>query len=154
MSRLVFKDGTTIGGALVVGQTLRLGGFIMTAYSAPAPTMTSRVIENSLHVGSGLAEQLDPIELYSLNELLDHIAALGVTTDYDQIGLKPDQREINSPPVTHQIAVVEEQCSDSSSILRTNYVRIPKLSEPGYPFAGRRAPNPGPRTGLWAQKIG
>ena len=45
-------------------------------------------------------------------------------------GLKPDQREINSPPVTHQIAVVEEQCSNSSSILRTNYVRIPELSEP------------------------
>ena len=50
--------------------------------------------------------------------------------DYDRIRLKPDQREINSPPVTHQIAVVEEQCSDSSCILRTNYVRIPELSEP------------------------
>ena len=46
------------------------------------------------------------MELASLNELLDRIAALGVTTDYDRIGLKPDQREINSPPVTHQIAVV------------------------------------------------
>ena len=50
--------------------------------------------------------------------------------DYEQIGLKPDQREINSPPVTHQIAVVEEQCGDSPSIPRTNYVRIPELSEP------------------------
>ena len=65
-----------------------------------------------------------------MNDLLDRIAALGVTTDYDWIGLKPDQREINSPPVTHQIAVVEEQCGDSPSILRTNYVRIPELSEP------------------------
>ena len=73
---------------------------------------------------------MDPMELSSLNELLDHIAALGVAMDYDRIGLKPDQREINSPPVTHQIAVVEEQCSVSSSILRTNYVRIPELSEP------------------------
>ena len=73
---------------------------------------------------------MDPMELSSWNELLDRIAALGVTTDYDQSGLKPDQREINSPPVTHQIAVVEEQCSDSPSILRTNYVRIPELSEP------------------------
>ena len=70
------------------------------------------------------------MELSSLNELLDRITALGVATDYDRIGLKPDQREINSPPVTHQIAVVEEQCGDSSSILRTNYVRIPELSEP------------------------
>ena len=41
------------------------------------------------------------MELSSLNELLDRIAALGVATDYDQIGLKPDQREINSPPATH-----------------------------------------------------
>ena len=130
MSRLVFKVGTTVVGALAFGQTLRLGGFIMTACSAAAPTMTSWVIENSLHVKSALAEQMDPMELASLNELLDRITALGVATDYDRIGLKPDQREINSPPVTHHIAVVEEQFSDLSSILRTNYVRIPELSEP------------------------
>ena len=97
----------------------------MTARSAAAPTMTSRVIENSLHIGSKFTEQMDPMELSSLNELLDHIVALGVATDYDRIRIKPDQREINSPPVTHQIVVVEEQCSDSSSILRMNYVRIP-----------------------------
>ena len=102
----------------------------MTARSAAAPTMTCRVIENSLHIGSKFTEQMDPMELSSLNELLDRIAALGVATDYDRIGLKPDQREINSPPVTHQIAMVEEQCSDASSILRTNYVRILELSEP------------------------
>ena len=102
----------------------------MTARSAVAPSMTSRIIKNSLHIGSELTERMNPMELSSLNELLDRIAALGVATDYDRIGLKPDQREINSPPVTHQIAVVEEQCSNSSSILRTNYVRIPKLSEP------------------------
>ena len=90
MSRLVFRDGTTAGGALAVGQTLRLGSFVMTACSAAAPTMTSRVIENSLHVGSEFAEQMDPMELSSLNELLDRIAALGVATDYDRIGLKPE----------------------------------------------------------------
>ena len=101
----------------------------MTARSATAPTMTSWVIKNSLHVSSEYTKQMDPMELSSLNELLDRIAALGVATDYDWIGLKPDQREINSPPVTHQIAVVEEQCSDSSSILRTNYVRIPEIFE-------------------------
>ena len=130
MSRPVFKDGTIDEGALAVGQTLRLGSFVMTACSAAAPAMTSRVIKNSLHVGSEFAEQMDPMELSSLNELLDRIAALGVTMDYDRIGLKPDQREINSPLVTHHIAVVEEQCGNSSSILRTNYVRIPELSEP------------------------
>src|SRR4051812_49666089 len=73
---------------------------------------------------------MNPMELSSLNELLDRIASLGVATDYDRIGLKPDRREINSPSVTHQIAVVEEQCGDSSSISRTNYVRIPELCKP------------------------
>ena len=72
----------------------------MTARPAAASTMTSQVIENSLHISSEFTEQMDPMELSSLNELLDHITTLGVATDYDRIGLKPDQREINSPPVT------------------------------------------------------
>ena len=101
----------------------------MTAHSAAAPTMTSRVIESNLHVNSELAEQLDPMELSSLNELLDHIAALGVATDYDRIGPKPDLREINSSQVTHHVAVVEGQCDDPSSILRTSYARIPDPSK-------------------------
>ena len=122
MTHLVVYNNITSQGALAVGQTLWLGGFIMTACSAAVPMMNSRVIENSLHVKSALAEQMDPMELSSLNELLDRIAALGVAMDYDRIGLKPDQREINSPPVTHHIVVVEEQCGDLSSILRTNYV--------------------------------
>ena len=83
MARLVVKDKITSGGALALGQTLRLGSFVMTACSAAVPTMTSRVIENSLHVGSEFAEQLDPMELSSLNELLDRVAALGVAMDYD-----------------------------------------------------------------------
>ena len=102
----------------------------MTACSAAAPTMTSRVIESNLHVNSELAEHLDPMELTSLNKLLDHIAALGVATDYDQIRPKTDLREINSPQVTHHVAVVEEQYGDPSSILRTSYVRIPDPSMP------------------------
>ena len=93
----VFKDGTIAKGALATGQTLRLGGFLMTTCSAAAPTMTSRVIKSDLHVNSELVEQLDLMELSSVNELLDRIAALGVATDYDQIGLKTDLREINSP---------------------------------------------------------
>ena len=82
MARLVVKDNVTSGGTLAPGQTLRLGGFIMTARLAIKPTMTSRVIKNSLHVGSGFVEQMDPMELSSLNELLDRIASLGVATDY------------------------------------------------------------------------
>ena len=54
---------------------------------------------------------------------------LGVATEYDSIGLKTDQREIKSPPITHQRAVVEEQ-DNSSSILRTNYVQISDLEKP------------------------
>ena len=57
MACLVVKDNITSGGALAVGQTLRLGGFVMTARLAAAPLMTSRVIKNSLHVNSELAEQ-------------------------------------------------------------------------------------------------
>ena len=101
----------------------------MAARSTATLTMTSQVIKNNLRVSTEFTEQMDPMELSSLNELLDRVAALGVSTDYDRIGLKPDQREINSLLVTHQIAVVEEQNSDSPSILRTNYVRIPELSE-------------------------
>ena len=89
MARLVVKDNTTSEGALAVGQTLRLGGFVMTARSAVTPTMTSRVIQNSLHVGSEFTKKMDPMELSFLNELLDRIAALGVATDYDRLGLNP-----------------------------------------------------------------
>ena len=74
----IFKDGAVVKGALATGQTIRLGGFLMTACSAAAPTMTSQVIKSDLHVNSEFAEQLDPMELSSLNELLDRIAALGV----------------------------------------------------------------------------
>ena len=126
----VFKDGTIVKRALAAGQTVRLGGFLMTAYSATAPTMTSQVIKSDLHVSPEFAEQLDPIELSSVNELLGRIAALGVATDYDQIGLKPDLREINSPQATHHVVVVEEQCGNPSSTLKTNYVRIPDPSKP------------------------
>ena len=75
MARLIVKDNITTGGALALGQTLRLGGFVMTARSAVASMMTSQVNKNSLHINSELAEQMDPMELSSLNELLDRIAA-------------------------------------------------------------------------------
>jgi len=73
---------------------------------------------------------MDPTELSYLNGLLDRNAALGVTSDYDRIGLTTDQREIESPPITHQITVVEERCNDSSPILRMIYVRISDLTNP------------------------
>ena len=100
MSRLVLKDNITAEGTLALGQTLRLGGFTMTAHSVVKPMMTSQVIVNPLHIDSEHSKKMDPAELSPLNKLLDRIAALGVATDYDRIGLKPDQREIKSPPIT------------------------------------------------------
>ena len=73
MARLVVKDNINSGGALAVGQTLRLGSFVMTTRSAAAPMMTSRVIENSLHIDSKFSEQMDPMEVSSLNEHLDRL---------------------------------------------------------------------------------
>ena len=61
----VFKDGTVVKGALAAGQTIRLGGFLMTACPATASTMTSQVVRSNLRVSSKAAEQLDPIELSS-----------------------------------------------------------------------------------------
>ena len=124
MARLVVKDSITTGGALAPGQTLRLGGFTMTARAAVNPTMTTQIIENRLRINSEYSKRMESAELSSLNELLDRITAIGVATDYDWIGLKPDQREIKSPPITHQEAVIEERNNNSLYILRTNYVRI------------------------------
>ena len=129
MARLVIKDSIT-AGTLASGQTLRLSGFTVTARSAVKPMMSSQVIANRLHINSEYSERMDPAELSSLNTLLDRIAAMGVATHYDQIGLKPDQREIKSSPITHQIAVVEEQNNNSSPTLKMSCVRICELEEP------------------------
>ena len=69
---------------------------------------------------------MDPADVSCLNELLDRIAALGVATDYDLVGLKPDQREIRSPPVTHLVTVVEEQVEDTTPpMLKTSMFGSP-----------------------------
>ena len=152
----VFKYGTIAKGALAAGQAIRLGGFLMTACSATASTMTSRVIKSDLRINSEFAKQLDPMELSSVNELLDRIAALGVATEYNQIGLKTDLREINSPQVTHRIAVAEKQCGDASSISRTSYVHIPDPSMPdsrgGERLRSSTEPEVRHRTGLVGQR--
>ena len=62
----------------------------MTARSAVAPTMTSRAIENPRRINSEHSKQMDATEFSSLSELLDHIAALGIATDYDRIKPKTD----------------------------------------------------------------
>ena len=131
MARLVIRDSITSGEALVSGQTLRLGSFIMGARPAVKPEAGQLIAKNRLRIGPEYSDVLDPADVSALNELLDCIAALGVATDYDRIGLKPDQREIKSPSITHQIVVVEEQNNHSSSpILKTSYVWISELSKP------------------------
>ena len=49
----------------------------MIARSAVEPMMTSQAIDNPLSINSEHSKQMDPVEFSSLNELLDHIAALG-----------------------------------------------------------------------------
>ena len=78
---------------------------------------------------------MDPTYVSALNKLLDRIAALGDTTDYDWIRLKPDQREIRSPLITHNVATVEEQAdNDSSPTLRTKYVWASEPEETNSPL--------------------
>ena len=82
-------------------------------------------------IGPKYFEKLDPADVSSLNELLDRIAALGVSTDYDQVGHKSDQREINHPQIAHLVAVIEEPAKDTSlPILKTKYVRVSESPAP------------------------
>ena len=51
--------------------------------------------------------------------------------EYDWIGLKSNQCEIKSPPITHLVMVVEERAKNTSSPkLKTSYVRISDSLEP------------------------
>ena len=51
MARFVINDNITSGGALVSGQTLRLGSFTMGSRSAVKPKAAQLVTENDFHVG-------------------------------------------------------------------------------------------------------
>ena len=97
----------------------------MGARAAVKPKAALEIAKHRLRIGLEHPEKMDPTDVLSLNQLLDRIAALGVATDYDRIGLKPDQRDIKSSPITHLVAVVEEQAENTSpSKLRTSYVWI------------------------------
>ena len=134
MARLVINEDITSGRALTPSQVLQLGDFNMDARSATKPTAAPTIARHHLHISLEHSEKMDPADVSSLNELLDRIAALGVAIDYDRIGLKPDQREIVSPPVTHLVAVIEERAeNDSSPKLKTSYVRISESCEPDTP---------------------
>ena len=108
MTRLVIKDNITCGRSLTPGQIQKLGGFIMGARKTTKPTTPPIIARHLPRIGLGYSEKMDQANISSLSELLDHIAALGVSTYYGWIGLKPDQREINHPTITHLVVVVKE----------------------------------------------
>ena len=66
----------------------------MGARTAVKPTAAPTIARHHLHIFLEHFEKMDATDVLSLNELLDRIAALGVAIDYDWIGLKPYQREI------------------------------------------------------------
>ena len=90
MARLVINNNITSGGCLASGQTLRLGGFTMRARAAVDPATPPMTAGHHSRIGPKYFEKLNPADVSSLNELLELIAALGVSTDYDRIGLKLD----------------------------------------------------------------
>ena len=78
MARLVINDSITSKRALIPGQTLRLGDFTVGARPAIKPKATPQVTENPLRISPEYSNKMDPVDLSSLNELLDRITALGV----------------------------------------------------------------------------
>ena len=109
MAHLAVNEKITSGRALAPGQILQLGSFTMGTRSAVKPKPVPQTTKNHLCISLEHSDKMDLADVSSLNELLDRIAAVGVMTDYDWIGLKPDQRDIKSPPITHLVAVVDEQ---------------------------------------------
>ena len=105
MACLVINNDITSGRNLTSGQVLQLGGFTMGAHMAIEPTASPVIVQHRPCIGPEYCERMDPADVSSLNELLDRIAALGLSTAYDRIELKPDQREINLPLITHLVAV-------------------------------------------------
>ena len=62
--------------------------------------------------------------------------------------------EIKSPPVTHEIAVVEDPHPDYPSILRTSYVRITELPEPDTRSREDMTQTPDLESGIGPEKLG
>ncbi|KAE8808070.1 hypothetical protein D1007_15498 [Hordeum vulgare] len=78
----------------------------------PSREVTSSAAEGSVtHVSPKHTSDMNSIEIQVLHELLNQIQAMGMTdsqaTIYAQIGLRPDDREIRVPPITHLISIVE-----------------------------------------------
>lgn len=94
------------------------------------------------------------MDLLSLNSALDRISTVGVTNAqpsvYDQIGLRPDDRKIATPPITYLVTIIEEVAEGAwSPKLKTNYILIgdslTQASIQGSDFHSEESPglNPG-----------
>ena len=65
--------------------------------TAVKPASPHKIAKHNLRNGLEHSEKMVPADMSYLNELLDCITTQGLATDYDLIGLKPNQREIKSP---------------------------------------------------------
>ena len=100
MACLVNNDGITSGRNLTSGHVLQLGSFTMGARTAVKPMSAPMIAKHHLRIGLEHFEKMDPVDVSSLNELLDRIANLGLPTDYDRIGLKTRSKG-NQFPADH-----------------------------------------------------
>ena len=89
MARLVINNNSTSRGCLASGKTLQFGGFTIRACAAVEPATPPMDAGHRPRISPKYSEKLDPTGVSSLKELLDRIAAVGVSTDYDRIRLKP-----------------------------------------------------------------
>ena len=120
------------GAGVTWGPTLKLdlvdsSELVSTEYHLGRTSNAPRTV--ILQVNPEYSESMDPTYLSSLNELLDRIRAMGIfdgrSSVYDQIGLKPNNREIYTPPVTHLIATIEDLVEGSHSPeLKTDYAWV------------------------------
>ena len=151
MARLVINNNITSGGCLDSGQTLQFGGFTIRAHVVVDGGTPPMAAGHCPRIGPKYSKKLDSADVLSLNELLDRIATLGVSMNYDRIRLKPDEREINHPPITHFVAVVQELATYTFlPILKTKYVQVPEsLESDTSPSDGTlRPPDSGSSVGL------
>ena len=88
MAHLVISDVITLGNNMAIGQVLQLGGFAVCARVASGPAALPTVIEHHPYVDSGHSDDATSADLSPLNELLDCIATLGLSSPGDQIGPK------------------------------------------------------------------
>ena len=101
-----------------------------------APAALPAVIEHHPYVDSGHSDDATSADLSPLNELLDRIAALGLSSPGDPIGSKSGHDEIDPSPITRLVAAVEDGAIETSPLeTETVIVRISEPFEPNMPLS-------------------